>query len=387
MTRSRRRAAGALALAVLLLAAPGCSIGKVRRAVPPSGPAGTATPAGTAPVVAVRTARVPVPDDFRLQQLDFVTAERGYAQFTRCGTVTDPSGSRPSCAASLLRTDDGGLSWRPLRHPRPEAASHQLVVTRDGDLLLWAAPNWYRSTDGGRSFARVAGGAEQEIPDAFQESLSRFQHDTARPERIVDWRGGRARPVPAPPSVPGNSVLTYRKGQLWATGVAGGWPVVALSTDDGRTWRPTPVPDPGPPDITVVQVEVAPDGEPWLVVRSADPARPPALWRYQSPPGATDPGATELRAWAPVPATGLPAARAEQVLPIGGGLLLTSGPAGNGLVAADRYRALDWPLNNQGIEVLSDATVLVPSPGGDGPLLGVGTGADRTWFRIVLVPE
>ncbi|MFC7546327.1 hypothetical protein [Plantactinospora sp. GCM10030261] len=367
----RNRITGVLAM--VLIAAGGCSIGNVRR--PPDGgspPPGPSNSAPTSPVVEIRAADVPVTTDFNQERVDFVDANRGYALFTRCGTDTASSGTTPTCAAVLLATTDGGRSWQRLRHPRSEAAEQQMIVTRDGTLLLRAAPYWYRSTDGGHAFTRADGGAEP--PGAFQENLSRFQFNEQW-NQIVDWRGGRARPLPVPP-VPEPTSLAYRDERLWVSGTRAGRPVVALSTDLGRTWTTPSVPAMPDGDPAGMAVEIAPDGDAWFMVRPAT-GRPPALWRHPARAEGTTP-------WVPVAADGLPE-QADILVPIGAGTVAVGGRSSAGVVSDGRYTVVDWPIVNRMFHSLVDGTLLAEEHEGD-PLLGVGRAADRSWIRIVLQP-
>lgn len=364
------------AVAGLLVA---CDIGDIRRAPPAPTPliAGIATPDPNADAEQ-RGGRVPIPDDFSLQSLEFVDAIEGYALFTRCGEARDPTPAppRPTCTAALLATVDGGRSWLFRPHPQPVAANQQLIVgDGPGELMLLAEPyGWYRSVDGGRSFRRI--GYSDEPPPEYFELSGPYQTWGSQDgrERVVEYVGGRRQDLPAQPPLPyGPAQVAYDGGsRLFAAGLAGGRPVVAISFDRGRTWQRYEVP--GPVDsLTTVWLELsAGGGDVWLLGQR-EPRMFPALWRFDG------------SSWLPEQAAGHPA-QIYGAAAVGAGLLAVTGPAGSGLVGQERYVVSDWPLAGTDPRVLRDGTVMTGRHADGSIWLGAGFGPNRRWTRITIQP-
>ncbi|MEU7925890.1 hypothetical protein [Micromonospora sp. NPDC049801] len=348
-------------LLVTLLAA--CSIGDVRRKPPTASPGATVTaPSPTAAVARERRVRVAVPQRYDPPYVEFVDAERGYALFANCGEPPPDD----ACPARLFSTDDGGRSWRELRHPHPAAENHQLYAA-PGVLTLWSEPHgWWTSTDGGTSFTHALDGP----PPQWVGAQSRFQVIEGS-DQIGEWDGQRLRPLAAQPRVPGLNAVDAGDGPLLvATGEKDGKLYAAVSFDRGRSWQQTPVPAPDG-QIAALNAHVEGDGTAWLVGTRPDRRSFPALWRLR-------------RGWDLIRVDGAPP-QIQSVAPIGGGLLAVTGPAGAGAVGEDgRYTGLPWPIGpDRSLSVLTDGTIV--AIGGDGGiLLGVGWVTERRWTKIIL---
>lgn len=333
---------------------------------PTPGPDGPSPdPATTAPAssptasdVEIRHVRVAVGRRYDPPYVEFVTAERGYAQFSGC------SGQR--CPALLYSTTDGGRTWRRLRHPHPVSENPQLYVAPGALAISVGSRDWYTSTDGGLTFAHAIG---ERGPAAWQAAQGRFQLDEAT-GRAVRWQGQRMTPLPAQPPVPNLRGLVETRGLLVAAGVDGGRPYAAVSPDGGRSWQRTAVPALDG-EVGIPRPVAGPDGEARLIGWPPDRTRFPALWRY-------------LGRWLPVPAEGHPA-RALSVVPLTTGRFAVSGPDGVGVVADGRYDRLDWPLGPEHyLTLLDDGTVL--GRASDEVLLASGPVGSRQWVRVVLEP-
>lgn len=106
----------------------------------------TTAPSTTAPTAPVGPADGPVPKDFRVRSLTFVSESDGWA----LGEAPCP---RPNCAA-VLRTRDGGRTWAGI--PAPDAS--ELADLRFGDARNgWAFGAGLHAThDGGATWRPVA---------------------------------------------------------------------------------------------------------------------------------------------------------------------------------------------------------------------------------------
>ncbi|MGC4879467.1 WD40/YVTN/BNR-like repeat-containing protein [Micromonospora sp. DT43] len=359
----RRSGRAVVLLLVPLLA--GCSIGDVRRN-PPTAPSSRATltaPSPSAAVAEIRRVRVAVPQRYDPPYVEFVDAEHGYALFASCG---EPS-LDDDCPAWVFATDDGGRSWRELRHPHPEAKNHQLYAA-PGVLTLLSEPHgWWTSTDGGTSFTHTPDGP----PRQWVGAQGRFQLIEGSGQ-VGEWDGQRLHPLATQPRVPGMNTVDAGDGLLVvAAGEKDGKPHAAVSFDRGRTWQQTPVPAPEGP-VGVLRAVVDRDGTGWLVGERPDRRSFPALWRLG-------------RGWDPIRADGHPPL-IQSVVPIGGGLLAVtgSGGTGTGTVGDGRYTDLLWPIGpDRNLSVLTDGTI-VAARGDGGILLGVGQVAERRWTEIIL---
>ncbi|MEU8286266.1 hypothetical protein AB0C01_18230 [Micromonospora sp. NPDC048905] len=359
-----RRSGRAVGLLLVPLLA-GCSIGDIRRNPPtePSSRAAVATPSPSAAVAEVRRVRVAVPQRYDPPYVEFVDAEHGYALFANCGEP--PPGD--DCPAWIFATDDGGRSWRELRHPHPAAENHQLYAA-PGVLTLWSEPHgWWTSTDGGTSFTHTLDGP----PPQWLGAQGRFQLIEGSGQ-VGEWDGQRLRPLATQPRLPAMNTVDAGEGPLVvAAGEKDGKPYAAVSFDRGRSWQQTPVPAPDGP-VGVLRTVVDRDGTAWLVGERPDRRSFPALWRLG-------------RGWDPIRAEGHPP-HIQSVVPIGGGLLAVTSSAGTGTatVGDGRYTELPWPIGpDRSLSVLTDGTIV--AAGGDGDiLLGVGQVAERRWTEIIL---
>ncbi|BCL14997.1 beta propeller repeat protein [Micromonospora sagamiensis] len=355
-------------LLVTLLVVPAlgaCSIGDVRRRPPvaptPSAPTTTAPGPLPASFDEVRQVRVEVPERYDRPYVEFADARDGYALFAAC----DGKPLAPSCPALLYGTADGGRSWRKLRHPRPSAANQQLY-TAPGLLVLLSEPHgWYTSTDGGTTFTHSRSGP----PPVWVGAQGRFQVVEST-GKVAEWDGRRLRPVPVQPDVPGINTVASRDDQIVVAGLHDGRPFAAISPDGGRRWFRQPV---SPPDgeVAVLRAKIDPTGTAWLIGERPDRTSFPALWR-QGGPG-----------WTLVH----PEDRPEQIssmVPVGGGMVVVTGPDGAGMVAGDRYHRMKWPLTGEHyLMALADGTFYARGPDDVVLASGLFLGPPH-WIRVVL---
>lgn len=301
---------------------------------------------------------MPVPAGYHQQRIDFSDPLRGYALYNRCDRA------RPgSCSALLLATVDGGRSWKRLRHPRPEAAFHDLVVW-DEWLLLTAEPHQYVSTDEGLTFV--------EVSSSFP-LFHRYAMDTDG--RIVESIDDEFRVLTLPPGVEPVTVAGYHGTALLVVGLRDGETRVLLSEDNGASWEEASLSGIDPRiDGWVGQLSV--DGDAWLLgYHGAEYGRPPAqVWHRVGGPGS---------AWLPVPVEEFPELLSGTAA-AGAGTLVVTGLSGIGVIDRQgRYHDPGWPVSaSRQIKVLSDGTLFTVYAGG--AWLGDGAGARRTWTKIVL---
>lgn len=342
----------------------GCSIGDVRR-TPPAPARSTGGGDGVPPVVE-RAVRVSVPAAARLQQVEFVDADRGYALFV-VGGVDTPAA--PVSSGLLLGTTDGGRSWQPVPHPRLDG--HPQLHAGPGLLVLVVEGTvWYVSADQGRTFRRHDG---ERPPDAYHRLDGRFQlccDGDDRP-KVVEWVGDRFRPLPAQPSLSRPELLEYGGGRLVVARLSAGRAYVSVSVDDGRSWLP-PVPL-GDGAWSGLRAAVAPDGDAWLVGYADDRTLFPTLWRRDGPGGG----------WSLVRPVG-PPERFTSAVPLGDGLLAVTGPDGPGLVGRGSYLRLSWPVGGAYLRMLPDGTLFAADPPTGRAWLGSGRGAERRWVTVRL---
>ncbi|MGN9774960.1 hypothetical protein ACTMS0_04165 [Micromonospora sp. H33] len=357
-----------LAVLVPLLAA--CSVGDIRRDPPPRLAPSSAVPSSAAsqrpgpppsPVAVAENRRVQVvvPKGYDRPYVEFVDSSYGYALFASCGNR--PPGR--DCPALLYATVDGGGSWRKLQHPRPVAEGQQLY-TAPGLLVLLSEPyGWWTSTDGGRTFRHTRGEAG---PAEWRAAQGRFQIVEAE-GGVGRWDGRGLDRLPVQPEVPGLNTVGESRGLLFAAGAAGGLPYAAVSTDEGRSWRTTAVPPPDSGDVGILRVEVAPDGEPWLVGERTDRTDFPALWRWAG-------------SWQPVRAEGHPEQASPPAL-LGGGRAAVVSSRGAGVLAGGRYADVPWPVTPEHyLHILDDGTLAATAP----HELLLARPPFTAWTRVVL---
>ncbi|WP_141713991.1 hypothetical protein [Micromonospora inyonensis] len=315
-----------------------CSIGDVRRRPPvaptPSAPATTAPGPLPASFDEVRRVRVAVSERYDRPYVEFADARDGYALFAVC----DGKPAAPACPALLYGTADGGRSWRKLRHPRPSAANQQLY-TAPGLLVLLSEPHgWYTSTDGGATFTH-----SRSTPPLWVGAQGRFQIVEST-GKVAEWDGRRLRPLAKQPDVPGINTVASRDDRIVVAGVHDGRPVAAVSPDGGRRWWRLAV---SPPDgeVGVLRAVIDATGTAWLVGERPDRTSFPALWREGGP------------GWELVQPEDRPE-RIRSVVPVGGGMVVVTGPDGAGMVAGGRYHRMNWPLTAEHhLMVLADGTL------------------------------
>jgi hypothetical protein len=360
----------------LVLALGGCSIGDIRRPPPAAPSTAPATSAAGQPVAPtrprprpadeVRRTEVDLPVGYGLQHVEFVDRNRGYAMFLGC----DPASPAPAegCPAALFVTRDGGRGWRAVPHPHPRAANHQMYAAGDTVALLAEPHGWWLSTDGGATFTHPA--TKDMSPPFVQALFGRYQPccDPDDKRRVVEFAGGRMRPVPAQPPIPSVDAVASAGETLYAAGLRDGRPYAAMSTDRGRTWQPTFVAAPVD-GLEMVHLMVSHRGEhAWLVGATSRFAFP-YLWLYDG------------HGWRPSGRDGHPDDYLA-VAPLDDGSVAVAGRAGPGVVAGGAYRALDWPVDGGYLRVLADGTV--NSQVDRVVWLGEGTGTERRWIHVEL---
>ncbi|WP_416901728.1 hypothetical protein [Micromonospora echinospora] len=349
---------------LLVPALAGCAIGDVRRRPPaPPTPPVPSTPATTLPPASfdeVRQVRVAVPERYDQPYVEFSDARNGHALFATCDG-TPPS---PACPALLYGTADGGRSWRELRHPRPIADNQQLYTASNLLVLLSEPHGWYTSTDGGATFTH-----SRSVPPVWVGAQGRFQVVEAT-GKVAEWDGRRLRPLDTQPDVPGINTVASRDDRIVVAGAHDGRPSAAMSPDGGRRWLRLAVP---PPDgeVSVLRAVIDATDTAWLVGERPDRTSFPALWR-QGGPG-----------WELVDPEDRPE-RIRSMVPVGGGMVVVTGPGGAGMVTNDRYHRMAWPLTPEHhLTVLADGTLCARGPG-DVVLANGGFSVGQHWVRVVL---
>ncbi|MER5456977.1 hypothetical protein ABT008_19520 [Micromonospora sp. NPDC002389] len=373
MTARRTRCLAVLPLFTLLA---GCSIGDIRRSAPAPEPSQvTAVPA---PVAETRTTRLAVPQRYAQPFIEFVNAENGYALFASCDDQTPGR----DCPALLWSTRDGGRSWQQLRHPQSDTTQQrdgdvQQLYTAEGILALYAPQvGWWTSTDRGDTFRHTPGEAP---PREWQAAQGRFQRDESS-GKVGRWTGRTLRPLRAQPKLPVvQSVVESdwqisgpdgeHRGPVVAAGADDGRPYAAISLDEGRSWRPTPVEFDGAVGVLrVVRVQ----SELWLVGERPDRIGFPAVWRQYG------------AAWEKVADKGHP--ETGQAVPLAPGVVAVLSPRGAGALVGGQYVDLPWPLTDEHhLRMLPDGTAFARGP--EGVLLGTGFIGDQVWTAVTIETE
>jgi hypothetical protein len=352
-----------LAGAATVLVLSGCSVFDRVRRDPPPGPVPAASVQAAAPAprpFRLRSAVAPVPAGYVQSAVEFADVRNGAALFTKCRDGVH------DCAAVLLVTADGGVSWQARTHPQAVADTQQLYVGVDGTIVLVSGPSaYFVSTDRARTFVK-----SPSAPVAYRALAGPYDvccdADPVPTLRHVDAAGET--PVPVAPPLPGRlATVVARSGtDLWTASAGRGGPATAVSTDSGSTWRAVPVPF---ADVSAVRLLTA-DSDLWLI-GDVDVPGFPMLWRL---------GAAGWQRLAVVHAPDT----YRSVAALGGGLLAVSGSTGTGVVTtAGTYVPTDWPARG------------VMRPLGDGNLqlrddltatnwLGVGAGAEWRWIELDL---
>ncbi|BCB90487.1 beta propeller repeat protein [Phytohabitans suffuscus] len=376
--RHGRPAAGAALSLALLAAAAACRPDAAPPAATPSTPAAAPPPAEV-------VVDVGLPDGFEPLSVEFGDARQGYALFVRC---------RGRCEARLFHTMDGGRTWRPRAHPRPEADNHQLYAGAGPVVVLLAEPHsWYVSRDGGASWQPRPYDARGGTPAEYHSAYGTFYldcPDSGARCAIRDWTAGTAwREEPPVELAAARSLTNGRDGRVWLSGVDGGRIVTAVGRI-GAGFTRLAVPEQPGRAVWNARVAVSADGEDVWLVADQEPsggsgggsaatralARKgtglPLLWQYQD------------GSWVPRPVTGVEEKPnwPYSVAPAGGGLLAIAGPERTGYLdrgaylPADRAPRLDW------VGQLPDGTLLGRDNRPGVNHLSHGTGASRSWATV-----
>lgn len=331
---------------------------------------------------------VGLPEGYTPVSVEFADARHGYALFVHCGKL---------CDARLFHTADGGHTWRPRDHPRPEAKNHQLYTGGGQVVVLLAEPHsWYVSLDAGASWQPRPYDARGFAPVEYHSANGRYYLDC--PESggrcaVRDWTAGTTwgRDVAAELAA-ARSLTNGRDGRIWLSGVDGGRIVTAVGGAEGG-FTPLPVPDQPGRTVWNARVVISADGrDVWLVAdqepqdgvggggggRSAARALArkgtglPLLWRF------------EAGAWLPHAITGIEekANWPYSVAPAGGGLLVLAGPELTGYLDGGAYSPalgaprLDW------VGQLPDGTLFGRDNRPGVTYLSPGVGPARSWSTV-----
>lgn len=360
------------AMVVLLaFALAGCSVGDIRRpaptptAAPPPPPPASAAPTTPRGPDEVRANEFALGRGYTLHTVEFGDRDHGYAMFLGCDQASPP---KTGCPAALFGTTDGGRSWNRLKHPREVAGNHQMYVRGNTLILFTETDGWYFSTDGGATFRHE--GPSTETPYAYNEAFGRYQSccDADDRRRVVEYAGGRMRPVPSQPPIPDVGPVAATGATLYAAGLTDGRPRAAVSSDRGRTWRETTVAG-GVDGLDMLQLLVSSGGEHVWLMGTRSRFGFPSLWLYDG------------QGWRPSGTTGHPLEYLSAAALDDGSVAIT-GPSGAGVVAGGSYRATDWPVGDGWIFGLPDGTIFSEADGA--VWLGVGNGTDRRWIKVVL---
>ena len=334
-----------------------------------------------AAAVEERVTALDVPAGFDRPWVEFATAEHGYAMFPQCGLGR--------CEVRLFSTEDGGRTWQSRAHPQPIAGNQQMHVTGEKTVVLLSEPDaWYVSGDGGVSWERRPyreGEPPAEYP--FGHDAGPFWLDCGRDNErpcVIRDRAGASRPAPG-----GYNVLTNgHNGTVWLTGVRGGRPITQLREMGSGVVKDIAVPEqPGRP-VYAARVLVSTDGQDSWLVADQDPlgvGGGTAVMRGSVLKGTGLPLVWRLSggAWKPEPLTGVDEKPnwPYSVAPAGRGMLIISGPEaalyfGTGPLKIAGMPRLDW------ITLLREGTIFGQAEAGV-VYLGVGTGAERKWIKVV----
>ena len=374
--------AAAVVAAVVAASLSACDAG------PSPGPAAGARPAAPNSLVTERvSAKIPAPDGYRLQTVEFADTRHGYAALWTDDPVSggsDPDPNRWRYASAIFATTDGGANWTRLKDPRPPSASPQMYTVDARTVVLLSEPDgWYVTTDGGASFRFSPG--EQQPPE-----LDRLNQVGPAGMRCDDGCHLTVRGSRVDPGLAGDlSAVQHAAGAVWAATVDHGVPRTAVSDDGGVTWRSVDVPaHPGGGAVFRLGLPVSPDGtEVWLVgtpvpagggVGQRAPRRRkeggvPMLWRFDG------------QAWQVQGLVGAPAATPfpYSVAAIGAGLVAAVGPDGLSYVD-EAWHDADLMPRPEYVTVLGDGTIFAPGPSSRVYYFGRRDGRDVSWTRLDL---
>lgn len=375
----RRRRRGLLAgLVALLLAGPGvyATAGRDADRDPPE-----LTPSPDGQVIERKVNPVGVAG--RLSELRFVDARHGWALFDTC----DPDDSdRTDCRLDLARTVDGGVTWERTPLPgtanKPRPAGRYYLLPVDGRNLTVGVPDGYLvTTDGGASFSEHPREAPPEVTKLSVATRRGYLLQCPGSGKLIEidcaeWELGRvgAATVPNQPPVTLSreaykDLVDGGDDRIWVTIRNGGRLTVAVSDDDGATWRKLPA------VAGAARLLVSPDGrDVWLINMSHDNfdiSSTNRVWRLVGD------------RWREL--TQLPP-DTNSVAAVNGGLLVVTNPWGNvGYWTGDRYldapelRRLTNGEQSPSVQVLPDDTIVVTTP--TDTTLGTGPTQTRTWTR------
>jgi photosystem II stability/assembly factor-like uncharacterized protein len=208
----------------------------------------------------------------------FVNSRRGYALASSC-----PRGDAGNCRFGFRTTGDGGRSWefQPVPLP-PGVLSAQYPVTMttagaSGVRISGAGQRWF-SPDGGQSWSQPT-----TLPQDDVETIPAGAPIDARcqlscgPLRILDPKTGlrhQLRHQPALTVMAGGDPLPQPSdGSRWVAGQStlGGPPGVAVTRDNGRTWKVAALPVPKT-KLTSVAVTTLDGRKGYAFVRGTAPA-------------------------------------------------------------------------------------------------------------------
>jgi len=357
-----------VAAAAVLVLVGGCSIGDIRRP-PPKPTTITATPAPPRPQLEVRHPEVPVPPSFHLQNVEFVDQALGYALFSRCGSGSAAPGPAETCAAAVVRTEDGGRSWHQIFQPQPDGKGYQIYADR-ARLVLYVEPDgYYVSRDRGVTYDR-----SPKINDAVRATTGgEYQVccDGEKTARVVRFGAdGTGRPTRAQPEIPGLRVAGSALHWVFAVGLDQGGPIASVSNDQGGTWRQVPVAG-ASGQVQAAHLAVDHGGTFAWLVGQTDLISWPALWFFDG------------MGWRPVGAAGHPDRFTSAVVLEDASLAVTT-PDGPGLVSGGVFQSVDWPVDDCTLRLLADGSLFCTA--GAVSWLGVGS-ANRKWIRVLVGNE
>jgi photosystem II stability/assembly factor-like uncharacterized protein len=257
----RRRAVIAV-VAALAVAAGGVWLTHVRRPSEPAAarppatdPADLGTPASgesSAPIASAQGNTL---------QVRYADADNGFALVGYC----DPRSDR-LCGYQLRVTADGGRSWQTRRVPLPAVPrdggfSAELFVFGTRSLLVRSGGPQSFSPDGGLSWRAAppsAGSALASVPAGWTTVSTCPDRTDAlapcyRPVAALDPTTGRRHVLVNQPRLAGGFIndraTTAHDGSIWVAGTEPGnaRPAVAVSRDQGRSWRTVPLAAPNTP--------------------------------------------------------------------------------------------------------------------------------------------
>jgi photosystem II stability/assembly factor-like uncharacterized protein/LmbE family N-acetylglucosaminyl deacetylase len=155
--------------------------------------------------------------------------------------VDEKAGFAVGDGGLVLRTEDGGLSWRRMRS---NTSVHLLAVATAGPRVAYAAGGMTVAPDGTSRGVLLRTVSQGQVWLTIGPSVSRYLGLSSRGKSVAAW----CEPCPV---APGGLLLSRNEGESW-TAIAGQsrWPIVALRwssdtagialTADGRLWKWSP---------------------------------------------------------------------------------------------------------------------------------------------------